>query len=215
MERKDSNITFKLNSAPEEDYVDNEEDLTWNKKKRNVISRWFKMPDEIPYLWFAIGFLILVILLILFFPKSRSEIDEKQFVGLEARLKKLEDKVAKLEVVDEKVTQIWEQAKDFEQFKKRFDRSEKSLLLRMDHIVSSMDRMQKKIVDSKFQRTDSSRTKKATKGARKKQYHTVISGETLFSISRQYGITVDKIRSLNKLGDNAAIQPGQKLLVRP
>jgi LysM repeat protein len=37
-------------------------------------------------------------------------------------------------------------------------------------------------------------------------------GETLYRISRKYGITVEKVRKLNKLPDDI-IEVGQKLIV--
>ena len=42
--------------------------------------------------------------------------------------------------------------------------------------------------------------------------HTVKPGETLYRISRQYGVTVDKVRKWNKLPDDI-IEVGQKLIV--
>lgn len=45
-----------------------------------------------------------------------------------------------------------------------------------------------------------------------KTVHTVVGGETLFSISRQYGITVDQLRSWNSLADNE-LKVGQLLFV--
>jgi nucleoid-associated protein YgaU len=42
--------------------------------------------------------------------------------------------------------------------------------------------------------------------------HTVKPGETLYRISRQHGVTVDKVRKWNKLPDDI-IEVGQKLIV--
>lgn len=42
--------------------------------------------------------------------------------------------------------------------------------------------------------------------------HVVKPGETLYRISRKYGLTVDKVRKLNKLPDDI-IEVGQKLIV--
>jgi len=47
----------------------------------------------------------------------------------------------------------------------------------------------------------------------KKQYHNVVRGDTLYSISRKYGLSVEEIRRLNNLKQNQSIQPGQKLMV--
>jgi LysM repeat protein len=41
----------------------------------------------------------------------------------------------------------------------------------------------------------------------------VRSGETLWGISRRYGLTVEELRNLNNLSPGVAIYPDQKLLV--
>lgn len=45
------------------------------------------------------------------------------------------------------------------------------------------------------------------------RFHTVIRGETLFAISRKYGLTVDGLKALNNLSSNT-IQIGQRLRVQ-
>ena len=49
-------------------------------------------------------------------------------------------------------------------------------------------------------------------GMRSPMVHVVKPGETLYRISRRYGITVDKVRKWNKLPDDI-IEVGQKLIV--
>jgi hypothetical protein len=48
-----------------------------------------------------------------------------------------------------------------------------------------------------------------------KRYHIVKAGETLYSISRRYALTVEKIQMLNKLEGSYVIYPGQNLLLSP
>jgi LysM repeat protein len=43
------------------------------------------------------------------------------------------------------------------------------------------------------------------------QYHILLSGETLYALSNQYGTAVDSIRKWNNIGDN--IKTGQRLIV--
>lgn len=45
------------------------------------------------------------------------------------------------------------------------------------------------------------------------QFHTVVAGETLYAISRRYGVTVDGLKQLNKLGGDT-ISIGQQLRVK-
>lgn len=44
--------------------------------------------------------------------------------------------------------------------------------------------------------------------------HTVQGGENLWNIARKYSVSVDKLRTWNKLADNGVIKPGQNLLVQ-
>ena len=52
----------------------------------------------------------------------------------------------------------------------------------------------------------------ATGSVRSPTIHVVKPGETLYRISRKYGVTVDKVRKWNKLPDDI-IEVGQKLIV--
>ncbi len=48
-----------------------------------------------------------------------------------------------------------------------------------------------------------------------KKYHTVQKGETLYGISKKYGISVEELRKLNNLSKDPSLRTGQKLLVSP
>jgi membrane-bound lytic murein transglycosylase D len=50
----------------------------------------------------------------------------------------------------------------------------------------------------------------AAGGAKK---HLVVKGDTLFNISRRYGLTVAELRSLNNLTEADAIKLGMELIV--
>ena len=52
------------------------------------------------------------------------------------------------------------------------------------------------------------------KGKSSKRYHMVKSGDSIWTISQQYGVRVKKIRKYNKLGKNANLKPGQKIYLR-
>ena len=45
--------------------------------------------------------------------------------------------------------------------------------------------------------------------------HEVRSGESLWTIARRYGLSIDALRRLNKLGTRAMVHPGQKLKLAP
>jgi len=60
----------------------------------------------------------------------------------------------------------------------------------------------------------SAEAKPAPNGAAAAEYHTVQPQETIFRISKQYGISQDELRKLNNLGPNDSIKVGQKLRVK-
>jgi LysM repeat protein len=201
MEQKDSDFTSQLDLEPGKNNLHEEDYLQWDKKKKGKFgSRVFKIPDSIPFSWFGIGGLILVGTL-------------GKIASFENRLKKLEERVVSFQGTDDKVTQALEQAQALEQFKERFDQLEASMTLRMDHVVKGMNNLQKKIVQVRTKKTEVVKPAKVAKKTTKKRYYTVRRGDTLYKISRRYGLTVKKIRILNKLSDKAVIHPGQKLLV--
>ena len=46
-----------------------------------------------------------------------------------------------------------------------------------------------------------------------KKIHTVQKGETIYGISKKFGIKPDDLRKLNNLGAEDTVKPGQKLVV--
>jgi LysM repeat protein len=86
-------------------------------------------------------------------------------------------------------------------------------------IVNEVETLASKVSALETQSTSSQTTKKSStespkqSKAVKKRYHEVKKGETLYRIAKQYGITVDELRRLNKLPPNQPIEIGQKLLV--
>ena len=86
-------------------------------------------------------------------------------------------------------------------------------------IVNEVETLSSKVSDLEKQITSPQADKKASTDSQKqskavkKRYHEVKKGETLYRIAKQYGITVDELRRLNKLPPNQPIEIGQKLLV--
>ncbi len=58
-------------------------------------------------------------------------------------------------------------------------------------------------------------SKKTAETKQSPEYHTVRRGETIYQISRRYGLTVNKLLDLNKLPGGAVIYSNQKLRIQP
>lgn len=181
--------------------------------------------NPVRYLYWGIGIagvVGVVLLVMLLFSNINDPTDRAHISALEQRIERLEQRLEKFDGVDEKVTRIWEQAKSFETFKTRFDRSEASMSLRMDHLAMSLDALQKKTDDTlkkvgKLEKVSASPAALVNpppvKQAATVKTHTVAAGDTLFSISRRYNLSVEKLRSINKLPEKTVIHVGQTLTV--
>jgi LysM repeat protein len=182
--------------------------------------------NPVRYLYWGLGIAVVagvVLLVMLLFSNINEPADLARITALEQKIEQLEQRLEKVDGVDEKVTRIWEQAKSFETFKTRFDRSEASMSLRMDHLAMSLDALQKKTDETlkkvgNLEKVPGTPVAPVTPPPAKKavtaeKTHTVAAGDTLFSISRRYNLSVEKLRSINKLTDKTVIHVGQTLLV--
>jgi hypothetical protein len=181
--------------------------------------------------WIVLGVAILGLIIILILPRVRpSGAGEEQILALETRIEALEQQLAKFDSVDDNVSRIWEQAKSFEQFKERFERTDASTSLRMDHLATSLSAVQKRLENLEKSRASAvkaqppadktvSTAPKATPARRKPAseiaFHTVAKGDTLYSVGRKYGLKVDQLLEINHLPADTVIKPGQRLRVTP
>lgn len=217
MEWKDSGE--KADQGSQKEYFDEEEYSPWAEgKSQNKNIKLVKPPALLLLLSIAIIALVAVLLMLLF-NGDADPISQQKLDAMESRLLALEERLDKYEAIDEKVTRIWEQAKSFEKFKDRFDRSEASTSLRMDHLTMSLETLQKQINASQKKTTVAPVATPPKAAATpsvpnaKIAYHEVKAGETIYSISKQYDMTVEELLKLNRMKSGSVIVVGQKLIV--
>ena len=215
MKWKDSGEMIEKEDGSEEEYFDEEQYSPWAEKKDN--KKGFKLGKvQVLFILLTSAIVALVVaLLVLLINGGNAMNSPQQLANIEKRLQKLEERVDKYEGIDEKVTAIWEQAKSFEKFKDRFERSEASTSLRMDHLTMSLESLQKQINESRaVSKATGPGNRVAGKSSVKTQYYQVKPGDTFYSISKQYDLKVDELLKMNQLEPDSVIVPGQKLIVR-
>ncbi|NNK85143.1 MAG: LysM peptidoglycan-binding domain-containing protein [Desulfobacterales bacterium] len=187
----------------DEDLLEEREHHIWDKTK----------VSSIPPVLLGIGFVVMIILFIVFLSKMSDMASQTKIDRMEKRLARLEEKLGKITEIDEKMILLETQGKKFDLFVDRFDRFETSMSLKMDIINNELFTSQKKnkkaVVSKKPEQS------KISKKIAPPMYHEVKPKETLYQISRRYGITVDDLRKLNRLAPETVIHPGQKLIVAP
>jgi len=162
--------------------------------------------DKMPLILAGAGLLALIIFLFVVFPKDReTETQIEEISGqTESGILGTEERLARIE----------ERHRAFEQMMVRFEELDKSLSSRMDHIEKVLESLQKKMTVSGTTVSQPARAPEK-KTATTVRYHHVRGDDTLYRISRKYGLTVEALRRMNNLTPDAIIHPGQKLIVGP
>jgi LysM repeat protein len=86
---------------------------------------------------------------------------------------------------------------------------------KIDALSKRMDRLEKKIAAIAQVPQAPKPTPVKTTPQTKAKYHEVRRGETLFRISKDYGLSLEQLCRLNQITPDTPIHPGQKLLVSP
>ena len=193
----------KINENADEDCLDDRGRHIWDNKKSSPI----------PLVLLGLGFFVMIVLFIVFLSKTNDIAGKTEIISIEKRLALLEERFGKVDEIDEKLILLDMQGKKIELFIDRFDRFETSLSLKMDIINNELYTSKKK--GKKTAESKKPEQKKIVKKITHLTYHEVKAKETLYQISRRYGLTVDDLRKLNRLTPEAVIHPGQKLIVAP
>jgi LysM repeat protein len=147
----------------------------------------------------GLGAVILILLLVLLLRGS----DKQDLTPIQSRLDQLEKRTPLVDEYGKRIEALENQMKSLQQSQSRLEGSGKSMAERLDKLSRQVEKPQ----------AQPSAQKEPVKA--KAQAHEVRPGDTLFSIASKYGITLDQLLRLNNMKKNAAIQPGQKLLIAP
>ena len=141
--------------------------------------------------------------------------------SLEARIQQLEKKLATIGVINQTIERLGKQEQSLDRLDKKADRFESTITTQIDQIIKELGTLHQKIsqISATAVPQPGSVDKKQPVASKKAEsttpFHEVKAGETLYGISRRYGLSVEQLRAYNSLAANAAIYPGQKLNLSP
>lgn len=186
-------------------------------------------PKILPWIVGAVVLVVLVFLFIGIFSRGDNTVDTALLKELEGRITRMEEKYGAIEKLQESLSRVEKQEKTLANLLVRFDNLESGLIKQMDQLKNELAESRKKAAQAPSPakaasppakkaaapaKATSSPTKPKKKAAAPK-FHEVQAGETLYGISRGAGLTVDQLRSYNKLSPTDTIRPGQKLRLTP
>jgi LysM repeat protein len=156
--------------------------------------------------------LILIILVVLLFLGGK-EAPSEDLSLIQARLNRIEARIKTAGALENRIQQIEEKEKEVRQSLLKTDLSIRALKGDLNQIIEAFEASQKKKPPVPKKVEAPKAAVKASTPQTEKGYHLVSRGETLYRISKKYGISVDDLRRINNMDQNAPIHPGQKLLV--
>ncbi|MCM2283776.1 MAG: LysM peptidoglycan-binding domain-containing protein [Desulfobacula sp.] len=213
-----------------------------NKKKLSEIPEGEKRTElsllkKNEFAMILMGALLLTLIVFFFFFRTSDpvppSVPENQSVlpisDLESRMEKIEQalQIRETSASSEGGSALKEKA-GINPLEERVARLETAFSVKMDSMVERIGKIEKNISQLAVKSEISSEVpdakpgpaapapeKKTVKKEKKDPiFHTVQKGETLFSISRKYNTSVETLRKINNLSNDAAIFPGNNILVR-
>ncbi|MBW1864624.1 MAG: LysM peptidoglycan-binding domain-containing protein, partial [Deltaproteobacteria bacterium] len=139
--------------------------------------------------------------------------DKALLSAIDQRLQQLESRMAALEGIGEQVTDLDKNQQATQPLMVRLDRLETSFAKKISEMDQEIKKLKAKPMNTSAKQSQAPVVKsRASKPAVKT--HVVKKGETLYSISKQYGLSVAQLMTFNKLSKGAVINPGQKLKIK-
>jgi LysM repeat protein len=169
-----------------------------------------------PFTVGGIGLVIIVILFIVLLTGTKDTVDSEQLQSLETRIQQLEKKLASVAGMDQTLDQIGKQEEKLNSIGQRFDSFNSAVSTQIDQIIKELGALHKKSSQSPAPQAQQTQQAAITgKKEAKPEFHQVRPKETLWGISRQYGLSLDQLRSYNNIGPKGTIRPGQQLKLTP
>jgi LysM repeat protein len=160
------------------------------------------------------GFLVLIVLVVLLFIGGREGPSEDLSL-IQARLTRMEARIKAAMAMENRIQQFEEKEKEVRQSLLKTDLSIRTIKGDLNQLIEAFEAFQKRTPPVPKKVEAPKPVKESSIAEPEQGYHLVSRGETLYRISKKYGISVDDLRRLNNMDPNATIHPGQKLLVVP
>jgi LysM repeat protein len=196
-------MTFKQNDT-EETYEDYDAYAALNRQ--GLLRKPF-----VPYIAAGIVALVVILGFTMFGTNSQNDALTEEVALLAKHLDDIEFRLGNLEQANSGEESLSALRQNFEDLSRQFQALETKLGQNLNQIngkLASFEKQQKTVAKPAATPPQTKKTKAASP-----KIHVVKAGETLYQISRKYGLTVDQLKQRNDMGNNVTIQPGQKLNV--
>jgi LysM repeat protein len=173
----------------------------------------YAKPSSLPLILTGVGILVLIILSIMVLSKAQDLAEKEHVQALESKLDQLERKLGDLEQIDRLAGETPEN--QFNLLNDRLAKLETSITTKIDQMITELEGIKSTDASKQKTKTEAPKPAKQKQKEIKSTVHKVQAGETLYRISRRYGLTIDQLLKYNKLTLDTKIYPGQELKLAP
>lgn len=166
-----------------------------------------------PILIAGAGLLVALVVILMFLSGAPRSAEKDQIKGLEARLKQIEEKLGKLEWIDTGLARLDRKEKELSALSERITQLESTLGRRIDQIAKDAAKPAPVKAEAAPPKPPTAAAKTEKSPAAKE--YVVQKGDTLYSISRRHGVSVEQLLRLNGLSAKDPLRAGQKLKLSP
>jgi len=191
-------MTFKQDDT-EETYEDYDAYAALNRK--GLLRKPF-----VPYIAAGIVALIVILGFTMYGTNSQNDALTEEVTRLAKHLDDIEFRLGNLEQASAGEESVATLSKNYDALSRQFQALETKLgqnLNQLNGKIASLEKKQQSVA----------KPAAVPPKAKQAKVHVVKAGETLYQISRKYGLTVEQLKQRNDLGKNVTINPGQKLNV--
>jgi LysM repeat protein len=173
----------------------------------------YAKPSSLPLILTGVGILVLILLSIMVLSKAQDLAEKEHVQALESKLDQLERKLAGVEQIGKQIGDTPEN--QFNLLHDRIAKLETSITTKIDQIITELEGIKSTDASKQKTKTEAPKPAKQKQKEIKSTVHKVQAGETLYRISRRYGLTIDQLLKYNKLTPETKIYPGQELKLAP
>jgi len=173
----------------------------------------FTLQNKTLYIGGAIVLVVIVIVALLS-SSGGNDISTADFTALSERIERIESRVSGLEGLEGRISVALQAQKNaLKETVTEAAGTGGTMVQQLDLLARKVDALQQKMgsVVKEAQAIRADKTERVE--LQKARYHVVKRGDSLYGIARKYGLSVERLRTLNKISNGKPIYPGQKLLV--
>ncbi|MFW6115036.1 MAG: LysM peptidoglycan-binding domain-containing protein [Thermodesulfobacteriota bacterium] len=159
----------------------------------------------------AAAIILVAILMMLFTKNGESHLSREVLTALQDRQDVLEEKLIRLEQEVVKTKREAERGSSLGEI----ERTVKFLAIRVEKLAGKLDMGTREPLSSPAETESLLSVHRKPLSYGKNTYHTVRPGDTLYTIAKLYGTSIDELCRLNDIPTSQVIHPGESLLIAP